>query len=264
MAILDVDGRAVEYTRAGTGPDLLMLHSLLTDNTVFECVVPSLQRAHRVTCVNLPGFGASAPAVLTTVADHADYVARIMRKLDLAPASIVFGNGFGAFVALEVAIRHGSSFDRLCVADVVATFPEPARVPFRTMAARVRSDGMSAVLDIAIGRMFPPAFQKRFPEVVALRKQRLAMADPDCFARACLALAELDLRSDIVRIANPTLVLCGALDQTTPPALAREVANSIPRATFAEIADSGHCPMLEQPEALVSAMLAFTGAKSAS
>ena len=84
------------------------------------------------------------------------------------------------------------------------------------------------------------------------------MADPECFARACLALAELDLRSDIVRISNPTLVLCGALDQTTPPALAREVANAIPRATFAEIADSGHCPMLEQPEALVSAMLAFT------
>ena len=182
-----------------------------------------------------------------------------MQTLRLSPQTTVFGNGFGAFVALELALRHGASFGRLCVADVVAAFPEPARVPFRTMATRVRERGMQAVLDIAIGRMFPPAFQERFPEIVALRKRRLAGVDAECFARACLALAELDLRSGLTRIHNPTLVLCGSLDQTTPPALARDVARAIPQAMFAEIADSGHCPMLEQPDSLVSAMLTFTG-----
>lgn len=261
MATIDIDGHAVEYTQSGTGPDLLLLHSLLTDSTVFHGVLPSLERAHRVTIVNLPGFGASAPVVLTSVADHADHVARVMQRLELSSRTAVFGNGFGAFVALALAIRHGASFGPLCVADVVAAFPEPARVPFRTMASRVREHGMQAVLDIAIGRMFPPAFQERFPEVVTLRKQRLATVDAQCFARACLALAELDLRSELPRIRNATLVLCGSLDQTTPAALAREVAGAVPQATFAEIADSGHCPMLEQPEALVSAILTFTRAR---
>src|SRR6185436_6506721 len=99
---------------------------------------------------------------------------------------------------------------------------------------------------------FPPAFAAAHPEVVAARKLALSSADPECFARACLALAELDLRPGLPGIRNPALVMCGALDQTTPSALAREVAQAIPGARWREIADSGHCPMLEQPDALVA------------
>src|SRR5205823_13182918 len=108
----------------------------------------------------------------------------------------VFGNGYGAFVALELAIRHGSRFGRLIVADTLAAYPEPARAPFRAMAERVRAGGMAAVLDTAIGRMFPSAFAAKHPEVIAARKAALAAVDPQCFARACLALAALDLTRD--------------------------------------------------------------------
>jgi pimeloyl-ACP methyl ester carboxylesterase len=51
--------------------------------------------------------------------------------------------------------------------------------------------------------------------------------------------------------------MCGALDQTTPPALARQVANAIPGAIYREIENSGHCPMLEQPEALAALIESF-------
>lgn len=257
MPVITVSGTAVEFTQFGRGPDLLLLHSLLTDHTVFERVLPALERTHRVTCLNLPGFGASAPKALATVGDHADHVAAVMDALGLPPKTDVFGNGFGAFVALELAIRHGHRIGRLLVADVVPAFPEPAQAPFRGMASKVREGGMQAVLDTAIGRMFPPAFQAASPEVVAMRKSRLSTVDPECFARACLALATLDLRPALASIANRTLVMCGDLDRTTPPALAREVAGAIPGATYRGIADSGHCPMLEQPEALIAAMESF-------
>jgi 3-oxoadipate enol-lactonase len=128
------------------------------------------------------------------------------------------------------------------------------------MAAKVREAGMAAVLETAIGRMFPPDFQAAHPEVVRERKERLATVDAECFARACLGLAELDLRASLATIANRTLVMCGALDLTTPPALAREIAEAVPGAAYVEIAGSGHCPMLEQPGALVAAMQAFTRA----
>jgi 3-oxoadipate enol-lactonase len=59
------------------------------------------------------------------------------------------------------------------------------------------------------------------------------------------------------KIRNPTLVLCGALDQTTPPALARELAKKISGARYEEIPGSGHCPMLEQPGRLTGSILAF-------
>jgi 3-oxoadipate enol-lactonase len=246
----------VEHDQHGAGAPLLLIHSLLTELTVFDGVLPRLAEKRRVTRINLPGFGASPPLELTTVAAHADHVARVMDALNLPRDTTVFGNGFGAFVALELAIRHGARFGKLIVADTLAAFPEAARVPFRAMAERVSAGGMQAVLDTAIGRMFPPAFAERHPDVIAARKAALGAVDPGCFARACLALASLDLNSSAPGIRNSTLVLCGALDQTTPPALARELARKIPGARYEEIPGSGHCPMLEQPEALVTAILA--------
>jgi pimeloyl-ACP methyl ester carboxylesterase len=256
MPFVRVGQAQVEYDQHGAGAPLLLIHSLLTELTVFDVVLPRLAKERRVTRINLPGFGASTSIPLATVGEHADHVARAMDALDLPRDTTVFGNGFGAFVALELAVRHGARFGRLIVADTLAAFPEPARVPFRAMAAKVTGEGIEAVLDTAIARMFPPAFAERHPEVIAARKAALGAVDAQCFARACLALASLDLTSQLAGIRNKTLVLCGALDQTTPPALARELAQKIPGARYAEIAGSGHCPMLEQPEASVEAILA--------
>ena len=257
MPILEMDSIRVEYDQRGAGGDLVLLHSLLTELTVFDAVLPALAQKRRVTRINLPGFGASAPVALASVADHADHVARVMQQLRLPQASAVFGNGFGAFVALEAAVRHGARFGPLIVADTLAVFPEPARAPFRAMAERVRAGGMPAVLDAAIARMFPPAFSEQNPHVVQRRKAALGAVDPACFARACLALAQLDLTSSLGKIKNPTLVLCGELDQTTPPALARALAQGIGGAAYREIPGSGHCPMLEQPGLLVEHIMEF-------
>ena len=75
MAIVTVGSHSMEYEQAGSGPDLLLVHSLLTEMTVFEPVMAALTARHRVTRVNLPGFGASTPVDfqgLAGVADHAD------------------------------------------------------------------------------------------------------------------------------------------------------------------------------------------------
>lgn len=257
MPYLELNNAAVEYEQAGTGADVLLLHSLLTEMSVFDAVWPHLTQAFRVTRVNLPGYGRSMPRVLHSVADYASHVAQVMDALQLPRTTCVFGNGFGAFVAVMLALRHGPRFGKLAVADVVAAFPEPARVPFRVMSQKVTASGMSAILDAAIGRMFPPEFAAARPDEVAHRKAALAQADAGSFSRACLALAALDVTAALNTISNPTLVLCGALDQTTPPALARALAEGIPGARYADIPGSGHCPMVEQPEALMAHLRAF-------
>ncbi len=254
MPYTDIHGASVEYQQTGSGPNLLLLHSLLTDMSVFDCMLPALAKNFRITRLNLPGYGQSMPRVLTQVADYADHVNAVLDKLKLPPQTHVFGNGFGAFVALMLAIRHGARLNRLLIADVLATFPEPARVPFRMMSDKVAASGMSAILDAAIGRMFPPAFQAAHPHEVTLRKVALARVDAGSFSRACCALAALDTAADLHKIKNPTLVMCGALDLTTPPALAQALAHGIAGAQYREIAASGHCPMVEQP-ALLSATI---------
>ena len=263
MPLLELQQARVEYDQHGKGaPQLLLLHSLLAELTVFDGVLSKLAKSRRVTRINLPGFGRSSPAQLDSVGAHADHVARVMGALELPRDTDVFGNGFGAFVALELAIRHGARFRRLVVADTLAVFPEAARTPLRGMAQRVSEAGMQAVLDTAIGRMFPPEFAQKHPKIIAARKAALAAVDPQCFARACLALASLDLSASAEKIQNPTLVLCGALDQTTPPTLARALAGRIPGAYYEEIPGSGHCPMLEQPDALLAKLGEFLAGRA--
>lgn len=252
--LLSLDSTNIEYEQQGEGSDLLLLHSLLTELTVFDGVLPALCTRHRVTRINLPGFGRSGAVQLESVAEHADHVAHVMDALRLPRDTAVFGNGFGAFVALELALRHGERFGPLLVADALAAFPEPARAPFRAMAERVCAGGMQAVLDAAIGRMLPPAFAEGNAAAVEQRKKVLGGVDPQCFARACLALAALDLTPRLGRLRKRVLVMCGELDHTTPPALARALADIIPGAAYREIAASGHCPMLEQPDTLVRFM----------
>ena len=125
------------------------------------------------------------------------------------------------------------------------------------MAARVRESGMQAVLEPALQRMFPPAFIAAHPDIVAERKRALGEADPQAFARACIALSNLDFSSSLKKISCKTLVMVGAMDQTTPPALARELAGGIAGAQYQELPGCGHCPQIEQPGQFVAALRGF-------
>jgi 3-oxoadipate enol-lactonase len=257
MAIIEVSGAGVDVEQMGRGRDLVLLHSLLTDRSVFDRVAPMLARTRRLSLLNLPGYGGSSPAG-ADIESYADRVAATLAALRLPRETDVLGNGFGGFIAVMLAVRHGRRFDRLIAAPALAGFPEPARQPFHRMAGLVSSQGMGAVLDAAIQRMLPAAFVDNNPGVVAERKASLAKADAACFATACLALAKLNFsKEDLGSIGNPSLVMAGSEDATTPPALARALAEGIPGARFMLLEGCGHCPQLENPQAFVAALEGF-------
>jgi 3-oxoadipate enol-lactonase len=250
-----VEGVDVEHR--GSGPDLVILHSLLADRSAFDRVVPSLSRRRRVWLVNLPGYGASRPAG-SSVEDYAERIGALLRSLKLENPDIL-GNGFGGFIAVALAARHGALVRRLIAAPALAAFPEPAKQPLRGLAERVAKEGMTGALEVAIRRMFPERFIAAHPEIVEERKQALTKADPACFRTACLALAALDLSPVLNNIKNQTLVMAGSEDATTPPSLARELAGKIPHAMFRQIEGCGHCPQIENPALFVQVVEEFLG-----
>jgi 3-oxoadipate enol-lactonase len=256
MTIVKVNGADIDVVQTGSGRNLILLHSLLTDRSAFDLVVPELAKTRRLTLVNLPGYGASAAAG-NDIEDYADRMAGLLTALRLPKQTDVLGNGFGGFIAIALAAKNGATFDRLIVADALAAFPEPARLPLRNLAAKVAQEGMGGALDIAIRRMFPEVFIAANPHIVAERKCALEKADAECFQTACLALAKLDFTPVLGKIGNPTLVMAGALDQTTPPAVARHLAEGIRGARFLEIPGCGHCPQIENPRAFVTAVNGF-------
>ena len=250
------DKSTLDVVQMGRGRDLVLLHSLLSDRTAFDRIAPRLAAERRVWLVNLPGFGASAPAG-PGLDDVADRIASELPKLGLSGDADLLGNGFGGFVAVALAVRHGGLFDRLVLVDTGAAIPTQGRAAFEAMAQRVEAGGMEAVLDVALQRMFPDDFLSLHPAIAEERKATLRAAKPENFAAACRALARFDRRGDLPSIRNPTLVVVGLRDTATPPALSYELAAGIAGAKLVELADCGHSPHIQDPEGFWQAIKPF-------
>ena len=141
----------------------------------------------------LPGFGRSQ-AVRGGLADVADRMAEAVTDAAGGSDAIVLGNGYGGFVALQMAIRHPGIATRLILADCGAAFSEAGREAFRNMAAASKANGLSAITDVAMRRLFAPEFQAEHPDLMRDRREAFLRTDPEVFRAACAQLAELDLR----------------------------------------------------------------------
>ncbi len=257
QALRSRDGQ-LTAVQTGQGPDLLILHSLLTDRSAFDPVLPALAAQFRVTLVNLPGFHGSAP-IPAGIEGYADRIATVFDDFGLGADCIVMGNGFGGTVAVAMALRHGQRFGKLVLSDVAAGFPEQGKVAFRVMAEKVAAEGLGGIVDIAARRVFHDAYLAQHPEAFEQRRQVLLGIDPQAFIAACQSLIACDLVPALGEIRNPTLVVVGELDAATPPVLCRQLAAGIPGAWLSEIQQCGHCPPLEMPAAFLDTIREFIG-----
>lgn len=259
---MDIGAQArLDVVETGSGRAVVLLHSLLSDRGAFDRVTPRLAGERRVLLVDLPGFGNSTPAG-PRLEDFADRIAENFARLALKPGETdVLGNGFGGFVAVALAVRHGAKFDRLVLVDTGAAIPGAGKPAFHKMAALVESGGMEAVLEAALARMFPVGFLAAHPDIGEERRAALRRMNPAHFAAACRALAALDLRDESASIRNPTLIVVGLKDTATPPALSHELAAKIPGAQLIELPHCGHSPHIQDPVGFWAAIKPFLGLK---
>ena len=252
-------GGTVNAGQFGNGPPLFLLHSLLSDRASFDAVVPQLSQSFRVIVPELPGFGQS-PAVGGGLAAIADRMAEAVKDASGGEPAIVLGNGYGGFVALQMAIRHPGIAAKFVLADCGAAFTEPGREAFRNMAAASSAKGLSAITDTAMRRLFAPAFQAQHPDLMHDRREAFLRTDPEVFRAACAALAELDLRPELGRVKIPVLVLVGEHDEATPPPMSHELAAGLPQADLEIIPGCAHVPQLQSPEIFLAAIGDFMAA----
>jgi 3-oxoadipate enol-lactonase len=252
----------VNAAQFGSGQPLFLLHSLLSDRASFDAIVPRLSRSFRVIVPELPGFGQSR-AVSGGLAEVADRMAEAVTDAAGEDEAIVLGNGYGGFVALQMAIRHPNIAAKLILADCGAVFSASGREAFRNMAAASRAKGLAAITDVAMRRLFAPEFQADHPDLMRDRREAFLRTDPEVFRAACEALAELDLRPELARVEVPVLVLVGEHDEATPPPMSHELAAGLPHARLEIIAGCAHVPQLQSPEIFLEAIGDFLPASYA-
>lgn len=247
---------------AGEGPPLFLFHSLLSDCASFDAIVPELAKSFRVIVPELPGFGRSQ-AVTGGLATVADRMAEMVRQASDGKDAIVLGNGYGGFVALQMAIRHPGIATKLVLADCGAAFSEPGREAFRNMAAASKTRGLSAITDVAMRRLFAPEFQAAHPDLMQDRREAFLRTNPEVFRAACDALAALDLRPELGKVQVPVLVLVGEHDEATPPPMSRELAAGLPQACLEIIPGCAHVPQLQSPRLFLDVIGDFLPVTSA-
>ncbi len=247
---------SVNAAERGAGTPLVLLHSLLSDRASFDAVAPRLAESFRVIVPELPGFGRSH-AVAGGLAGIADRVADLVREVAAGGEAIVLGNGYGGFVALQMAIRHAGLAARLILADCGAAFSEAGRQAFRNMATAAKAKGLAAITDVAMRRLFAPEFQAAHAALMQDRREAFLRTDVDVFRAACEALAGLDLRAEVSGVKVPVLVMVGEHDEATPPEMSRELASLLPDARLKIIPGCAHVPQLQSPELFLQAIADF-------
>ena len=250
---------ALTAVRAGKGSDLVILHSLLADRTAFDPVLEQLTAKRRVTLINLPGFHGSQPVPLALMDAYVATIEDGFDEFEIGKDAVLMGNGFGGTVALAFALAHPERIAKLVLSDAAAGFPPQGREAFAVMAQKVAEAGLGAVAEIAAKRVHSPAYLQAHPEAIDERKKVLLGINPKAFQAACRILQEADLTPELHRLRVPTLVVCGELDQATPPALNKQIVEKVAGAKYVELSGCGHCPPLEQPQQFLAAITDFVG-----
>lgn len=105
MPEVEVNGTRLYYQQSGTGPDVVLVHAVTSNQAVwvFAGLVDALAAEFRVTSYDLRGHGFSArPATGYTSAVMAEDLRQLHAALGLGPAFLV-GHSFGGVTALHTA-----------------------------------------------------------------------------------------------------------------------------------------------------------------
>jgi 3-oxoadipate enol-lactonase len=156
----------------------------------------------------------------------------------------------GQFLAANARERIG----RLAVLFSAAAVPDPGA--FRRRAQDVRERGGAGhLVPELLPRWLTAAYRAQHPDTDRWLADMVAGCPAEGYAGCAEALAAVDLRPDLSRIAAQTLVVGGAQDQSLPPACAAEVAAGIRGARYVELDPGAHLGNIERAGAVNELLL---------
>ncbi|WP_435127080.1 bifunctional 3-oxoadipate enol-lactonase/4-carboxymuconolactone decarboxylase PcaDC [Actinacidiphila sp. bgisy144] len=247
----------VQLAGAEGRPTLVVGPSLGTSVTaLWSRAAAHLGERFHVVGWELPGHGSGTP--VQDPFTIADLAAGVVEAVDRTLGAVTFGyagDSVGGAVGLQLAL---DAPDRLTGAAVLCT---GARIgsdrSWHERAARVRSMGTPAVVEMSAKRWFAPGFLEREPEAGTALLRSLQDADRESYALVCEALAAFDIRGRLSAIGVPVLALGGSHDAATPAAVLREETAAVPGGRFVELDGVAHLAPAEAPRTVADLLTDF-------
>lgn len=266
----DIDGMRIRYIKTGTGPNLVLLHTLRTQLDIFEKVVPRLARNFTLYALDYPGHGFSD--IVCTAYRPELFVKTVEGFLDRMNVreTTIAGISIGGVIPLLMAAKRDPRVKKVIainpydygqgrgvtranlVAWVIFTL---AQVPILgDTFMRLRNRMIERII-LQGGVAFPQALTEGFVRQVydsGLRKGHY---------RGFLNLIRNAHHWDEARrvyhqIQVPVLVIYGDRDWSHP-AERQQTAQAIPRARVETVANGSHFLSMDQPERVAELIKGF-------
>ena len=264
-----VDG--VNYAVTGDGEHaIVLLHGFADNMATWNRVVPRLAVDHKVIAIDLPGFGATTvPWSRPLLPGYVDVVRDVLDAEGVPGPVALMGNSMGAVVSLVFAARYPERVDHVVLIDMPAlrsvprlwrlAMSRPAELALRAGLHRLPKGTAQYGLGwfyeqfamSRAGRLDPFARDSFVSPYLSL--ERIAALLP--LGRVLMSeLRTAKLAALVASASVPTLIVFGSRDLLTPPRVLRRLDKP---GGAVVLPSCGHCPQLDRPAELLSAVLPF-------
>ena len=240
-------------------PVLALVHGWGMNARVFDTLAELLADDFEVCALDLPGHGGRAALPHNTLQTWADDLAQ-----QLPDNVTLLGWSLGGQVAMRAALDHPHKIAHLILLASTPRFVIAedwtrglAPVDLQDFGTAFLADPQGTLLRFLSLQTRGMANQKTLLQ--QLRQMLLAAPAPrsDALAGGLAILRDTDLRDELPRLVQPTLVLHGALDTLTPPAAGAWMAKTLPAARHVEFARAAHAPHLSHGADVAAAIGRF-------
>ncbi|AZF21106.1 MULTISPECIES: alpha/beta fold hydrolase [unclassified Pseudomonas] len=247
------------YLATGQGQPVVLIHGVGLNKEMWGGQIVGLATNYHVISYDMLGHGASPrPAPGTPLLGYADQLLELLDHLQL-PQATVIGFSMGGLVARAFALHYPDRLKSLVVLNSVFNRSPEQRAGVIARTAQAAEHGPDANAEAALSRWFSREYQAANPAQIAALRQTLAGNDPQGYLTTYELFATQDMyRADDLKVLRvPTLVATGELDPGSTPEMARQLADRIPGATVAVLAEQRHMMPVESPRLVNSLLLGF-------
>jgi len=260
MSSIVTDRGVVHYEASGRGRPVLLLHGWLESWIPWMGTMEALGRQYKTYALDFWGFGESGKAGGTfTVKDYVEMVEQFMERLGIGRAPVI-GHSMGGTVSLAVALAHPERVKQVVVVgspivgDGLALILRlAARRSLASLAYRV-----PGALPLGV-RTFSPFLAKDWKRWYEMFEKDLSRTTLESFHYSIASLRHTDLRPQLSHIRVPTLGIYGRIDRIVSPKQRNVLAENLPTAEISYFENSGHFPMLDEPERFYQTLDEFLG-----
>jgi len=258
---IELSGKTV-YAYTGTKPlipgqrNVIFIHGAGNDHSVWA--LQSRYFAYHgfnVLALDLPGHGKSAGPAVPGIEEMAAWALRVLDTAGIERAVLV-GHSMGSLIALEAAANAPQRVEKLVL--VATAFPMKVSDALLDTA---RAYDHAAVEMINVWSHSPGGQTggNRAPgQWIMGGSMRLLERTAEPLYNDFNACNQYAAGSDsAAKVACPVLMISGSRDLMTPPRAAKPLAQKLANLKSVVIEGSGHDLMVEQPDAVLDALISF-------